>query len=121
MFSFLRFLHLRAPPQQSDILAKTVKFISQASQWTKFGKKALIEVYHLNARSRYGLMVQIFAGFITYLLLAIYCHDHHNAKVSIQSVRQIRTKVQNELRGDRAENFGPNFKQREPAAMYAST
>ncbi len=37
--------------------------------------KTCLEEYHLIARSRYGLMVQILAGLITYLLLAIYCHN----------------------------------------------
>ncbi len=43
-------------------------------------------------------MVQILAGLITYLLLAIYCHQKHNEKVSIQRVRELRIKVQNEAR-----------------------
>ena len=52
------------------------------------------------ARSRYGLTVQILAGLITYLLLAIYCREQYNEKVSIQRVRQLRIKIQNELRAD---------------------
>jgi len=55
-------------------------------------------VYHLIARSKYGLMVQILGGLITYLLLAIYCHKNHGEPVSIKRVRQLRTQVQNELR-----------------------
>ena len=35
--------------------------------------KRHLKVYHLIARSQYGLMVQILAGLITYLLIAIYC------------------------------------------------
>ncbi len=37
--------------------------------------KRHLKVYHLIARSPHGLMVQILAGLITYLLLAIYCHN----------------------------------------------
>jgi len=40
--------------------------------------KRHLKVYHLIARSDYGLMVQILAGLITYLLLAIYCREHYN-------------------------------------------
>lgn len=40
--------------------------------------KRHLRVYHLIARTKYGLMVQILAGLITYLLLAIYCHKHFN-------------------------------------------
>lgn len=64
--------------------------------------KRHLRVYHLIARSRYGLMVQILAGLITYLLLAIYCHKNHGEPVSIKRVRQLRIKIQNELRMDGA-------------------
>jgi hypothetical protein len=60
--------------------------------------KRHLRVYHLIARSQYGLMVQILAGLITYLLLAIHCHKNHGEPVSIKRVRQLRIKIQNELR-----------------------
>ena len=60
--------------------------------------KRHLKVYHLIARSEHGLMVQILAGLITYLLLAIYCHRQFNERVSIKRVRQLRIKIQNELR-----------------------
>jgi hypothetical protein len=60
--------------------------------------KRHLKVYHLIARSQYGLMVQIYAGLITYLLLAIYCHQSHKEPVSIKRVRQLRNQIQNELR-----------------------
>lgn len=60
--------------------------------------KRHLKVYHLIARSPYGLMVQILSGLITYLLLAIYCHQHFQEKVTIRRVRQLRTQIENELR-----------------------
>lgn len=60
--------------------------------------KRHLKVYHLIARSEYGLMVQILAGLITYLLLAIYCHEQHKEKVSIKRVRELRNKIHNEAR-----------------------
>ena len=45
--------------------------------------KRHLKVYHLFARSKNGLMVQILSGLITYLLLAIYCHEQHGESVSI--------------------------------------
>jgi hypothetical protein len=60
--------------------------------------KRHLKVYHLIARSPHGLMVQILAGLITYLLLAIYCRKQFNEKVSIRRVRQLRTQIENELR-----------------------
>jgi hypothetical protein len=75
--------------------------------------KRHLKVYHLIARSEYGLMVQILAGLITYLLLAIYCREQHNEKVSIKRVRELRIKIQNEIRiatssivGSSSENYG---------------
>ena len=55
-------------------------------------------MYHLIARSPYGLMVQILAGLITYLLLAIYCHEEYHEKVSIKRIRQLRIQIRNEGR-----------------------
>jgi len=43
-------------------------------------------------------MVQILAGLITYLLLAIHCHQNHGEPVNIKRVRELRIKIQNELR-----------------------
>lgn len=60
--------------------------------------KRHLKVYHLIARSKHWLMIQILAGLITYLLLAIYCHQQFNEKVSIRRVRQLSIQIQNELR-----------------------
>ncbi|MBM2833787.1 MAG: hypothetical protein HW406_948, partial [Candidatus Brocadiaceae bacterium] len=49
-------------------------------------------------RRKHGLMAQILGGLITYLLLAIYCHEHYKEKVSIKRVRELRIKIQNEAR-----------------------
>jgi hypothetical protein len=64
-----------------------------------------LKVYHLIARSAYGLMVQILAGLITYLLLAIHCHKNYQEKVSIRRVRQLRTAIENELRSMPDDDF----------------
>jgi hypothetical protein len=58
--------------------------------------KRHLKVYHLFARSKNGLMVQILSGLITYLLLAIYCHEQHGESVSIRRVRQLRNQIRNE-------------------------
>jgi len=58
--------------------------------------KRHLKVYHLIARSQHGLMVQILAGLITYLLLARYCHEQHKEKISIKRVRELRIKIKNE-------------------------
>ena len=58
--------------------------------------KQHLKVYHLIARSAHGLMAQILGGLITYLLLAIYCQEEHQEKVSINRVRELRIKIRNE-------------------------
>jgi hypothetical protein len=59
--------------------------------------KQHLNVYHVIARSPHGLMAQILGGLITYLLLAIYCHEEHNERVNINRVRELRIKIRNEL------------------------
>ena len=61
--------------------------------------KRHMRVYHLIARSPYGVLMQILAGLITYLLLAIYCHKQFGKKINIERLREIRIQIQNELRG----------------------
>ena len=60
--------------------------------------KRHLKVYHLIARSKEGLHIQILSGLITYLLLAIYCREQYAEPVSIKRVRELRIKIQNELR-----------------------
>lgn len=59
--------------------------------------KRHLNVYHLFARSKNGLLVQILSGLITYLLLAIYCHEEYQESVSIRRVRQLRNRIRNEV------------------------
>ncbi len=68
--------------------------IEKFFQW----RKKHLKVYHLMARSEYGVMVQLPAGLITYLLMATYCRKHYNEPVSVVRLRQIRIAIQNELR-----------------------
>lgn len=82
--------------------------------------KRHLRVYHLIARSEYGLMVQILGGLITYLLLAIYCREQHNEKVTIKRVRELRIKIQNELRTSEGNGLGTHFEKQKFSA-YAST
>lgn len=84
--------------------------------------KRHLKVYHLIARSPYGLMVQLLAGLITYLLLAIYCHENYNEKVSIKRVRELRIMIQNEVRD--SEKVPPDdiyYNQNYNAESYAKT
>jgi len=68
--------------------------IEKFFQWWK----KHLRVYHLIARSHYGVMVQLLSGLITYLLMAAYCRKHYNEPVSVVRLRQIRIEIRNELR-----------------------
>ena len=81
----------------ADQIATIYKLRWEIEKFFAWWKRHL-RVYHLIARSPYGLMVQILSGLITYLLLAIFCHEQYREKVSIRRVRQLRTKIQTEAR-----------------------
>ena len=82
-----------------DLTAEEVAYVYKL-RWnieTFFGWwKRHLGVYHLIARSEYGLMVQLLGGLITYLLLAIYCREQYNEPVSIVRVRELRNQIANE-------------------------
>jgi len=83
--------------------------------------KRHLKVYHLIARSRYGLMVQIYAGLITYLLLTIYCQKVHKERVSIKRVRELRIQIQNELRQSGCYPDDYFLKKQNHARLHAKT
>jgi len=66
----------------AEQIATVYKLRWNIETFFKWWKKHL-KAYHLIARSKYGLMVQILAGLTTYLLMAIYCHEQFNEPVSI--------------------------------------
>lgn len=87
---------------RKDLSAEKIATIYKL-RWTiesffKWWKKHL-KVYHLIARSKYGLMVQILGGLISYLLMVIYCREQFNEAVSIERIRELRIKIKNELMG----------------------
>ena len=107
----------------ADQIATIYKLRWSIESFFKWWKEHL-KVYHLIARSEYGLMVQILGGLITYLLMAIYCHEEFNEKVSIRRIRQLRTKILNELFNGQ-DNPEPiednNFKEQQMKSRCAKT
>jgi hypothetical protein len=106
-----------------DLTAEQIAFIYKL-RWDveKFFAwwKHHLKVYHLIARSEYGLMVQILAGLITYLLLAIYCREQYNEKVSIKRVRELRINIQNEIRMANSNVGEPCYEKNVNSNCYAS-
>ena len=83
-----------------DLTAEHVAFVYKLRQGIeKFFSwcKQHLNVYHGIARSAHGLMAQMLGGLITYLLLAIYCYEEHNERVSITRVWELRITTLNEL------------------------
>ena len=108
-----------------DITAEEVAYIYKL-RWDIeifFGWwKRHLKVYHLIARSQYGLMVQILAGLITYMLIAIYCRNNFNEKVSIKRVRELRIKIKNEAGSFDFDTLTQNdFKEQRKNHAYAKT
>lgn len=104
----------------AEQIAEAYKLRWEIEQFFAWWKRHL-KVYHLIARSRYGLMVQIYAGLITYLLLAIYCHETHKERVSIKRVRELRIQIQNELRESGCTTDEYFFKEQPGSRLYAKT
>lgn len=102
----------------SEQIAKIYKLRWDIEKFFAWWKRHL-RVYHLIARSKYGLMVQILAGLITYLLLAIYCHKNHGEPVSIKRVRQLRIQIQNELRDSGSSTDSFFFKEQKRYQSHA--
>jgi len=69
---------------------------------------------------------QILGGLITYLLIAMYCHNNFNEKVSISRVRELRIKIKNEassfgLPSYRTDRNQGNTKKQKKDFAYAKT
>jgi hypothetical protein len=55
------------------------------------------------------------------LLLAIHCHENHGEPVSIKRVRQLRIKIQNELRTAQASSDPQIAKEQKQQRLHAKT
>ena len=104
----------------AEQIAKIYKLRWDIEKFFAWWKRHL-RVYHLIARTKYGLMVQILGGLITYLLLAIYCHKNHGEPVSIMRVRQLRIQIQNELRDSGSSTDLFFFKEQTRCRLHAKT
>lgn len=59
--------------------------------------KRHLKVYHLISRDRHGLLLQLLAGLITYLLLVLYCYQlYGERKPSIRRLRELRRRIRRE-------------------------
>jgi hypothetical protein len=59
--------------------------------------KRHLDVYHLISRNQHGLLVQLLAGLVTYLLLVLYFHQQFGERPSIRRLRQMRRHIRQEV------------------------
>jgi hypothetical protein len=86
---------------RADLTAEQIAFIYSLrweieklfSWW-----KRHLNVYHLISRNRHGMLLQLLAGLITYLLLVLYCYQQYGEKQpSILRLRQLRCHIRQEV------------------------
>ncbi len=85
---------------RADLTAEQIAFIYSLrweieklfSWW-----KRHLKVYHLISRNRYGMLLQLLAGLITYLLLVLYCYLLYSERQpSIRRLRELRRRIRRE-------------------------
>ncbi len=84
---------------RADLTAEEIAFIYSLrweieklfSWW-----KRHLKVYHLISRDRHGMLLQLLAGLITYMLLVLYCYQLYGEKPSIQRLRELRRRIRRE-------------------------
>lgn len=84
---------------RQDLTAEQIAFIFslrwQIETFFAWWKRHL-NVYHLICRNPHGVLVQLLAGLITYLLLVIYFHRRYGEKPSLERLRQLRWDIRHE-------------------------
>lgn len=58
--------------------------------------KQHLKVYHLISRTPHGVLLQLLAGLITYLLLVLHFHQQYEERPSIRRLRQLRRQIRRE-------------------------
>jgi len=85
---------------RTDLTAEQIAFIYflrwEIENFFGWWKKHL-NVYHLISRDPHGMMLQLLAGLITYLLLVLYCYQFYGErKPSIRRLRELRRRIRRE-------------------------
>jgi IS4 transposase len=89
---------------RDDLSAEQIAFIYslrwQIETFFAWWKKHL-NVYHLISRNPHGVLVQLLAGLITYLLLVIYFHQKHRQKPCVKLLRKLKWDILHDLKTPR--------------------
>lgn len=84
---------------RADLSAEQIAFIfalrweieSFFAWWKKY-----LDVYHLISRNPHGVLLQLLAGLVTYLLLVLYFHQQYGERPSLRRLRQVRWQIRQE-------------------------
>lgn len=84
---------------RQDLSAEQLAFIF-ALRWEiesffAWWKKHL-DVYHLLSRNPHGVLLQLLAGLVTYLLLLLYCQQRYGEPPALRRLRQLRRQIRRE-------------------------
>jgi hypothetical protein len=84
---------------RDDLTAEQIAFIFSL-RWEieclfAWWKKQL-KVYHLISRNPHGVLLQLLAGLVTYLLLVLYFYQHYGQRPSIRRLRELRWQIRRE-------------------------
>ena len=60
-------------------------------------RKHHLDVYHLISRNPHGVLLQLLAGLVTYLLLVLYFDQQWGERPSIRRLRQLRRNIRREI------------------------
>jgi len=84
---------------RADLSAEQIAFIFSL-RWeieTFFAWwKRHLKVYHLIARNYHGVLLQLLAGLVTYLLWVLYFHQRYGERPSLQRLRSLRQQIRQE-------------------------
>ena len=87
---------------RDDLTAEEIAFIFslrwQIETFFAWWKKHL-KVYHLISRNEHGVLIQLMAGLITYLLLVLYFHQRYGEAPSLKRLRNLRWDIRHETQG----------------------
>ena len=84
---------------RADLSAEQIAFIfalrGEIETFFAWWKKHL-EVYHLISRNPHGVLLQLLAGLVTYLLLVLYFQQRYGERPSLRRLRQLRWQIRQE-------------------------
>ena len=84
---------------REDLTAEQIAFIFslrwEIETFFAWWKKHL-KVYHLICRNEHGVLLQLLAGLITFLLLVLYFHQRYGEPPSLKRLRELRWDIRHE-------------------------